>query len=61
MVLYVDIGKHKLKNLWETLYKGEAVACVTQSPEPKRRTSYLESILDQVALTTVARPRPSRR
>ena len=58
---YVDSGKRKLKNLQETSYKSETVARATQSPKPKRQTLYLESILDQVALTTVARPRPSGR
>ena len=56
-------GKAKLKRLQESEYKRELVLSRTErSPELEREVSFLESILDKMALATTARvPRPTAR
>ena len=59
-VLFVRAGKANLKRLWESKYKTDDIIRVERSPEPSRQASFIEDILDSIALLSTANtPRPT--
>src|SRR6266536_1592951 len=53
---FVTTGKANLKRLWESTYKQEAIVSRSEkSPELEQKPSFLESILDEMAPTSVAK------
>jgi hypothetical protein len=59
---FVGPSRTKLKSLWERDYKTDSMpGLLEKSPEPAKKPSYLESILDKVAPISAQVPRPGGR
>jgi hypothetical protein len=59
---YVKIGKARLRQLWEEVYKGEPNQSANELAPEQAQFSYLESVLNSVAPpSSTQRPRPTTR